>query len=184
MVFCASHIFSVVTMTTDKVNSGQKQQPEDGEAGAQEPDPIEPLQDGPSCSPLTLEGSEDRQQAKPRQYASTSRGLSRLFSTFLKRRSQCSEDEGIKEERGQEKESHLDAKAPIADPEPELRNEGDAPHDLHSISSTENQVRVRRRDKCVKLLTKIRFILTVNNNVATHVHNNVQCLRLYASLRL
>ncbi|MCI4395598.1 hypothetical protein PGIGA_G00182400 [Pangasianodon gigas] len=151
MVLFASRLFSVVTMTTDKANSGQKkqvceQQQEDGEAGVQEPDPIEPLQDGPSSSPLTPGGSEEEQQPKPRQHASGGRGLSRLFSSLLKRRSQCSEDEGVKVERGEEKESHLDPKAPIADPEPELRNEGDAALDLHSISSSENQVRVDQKD--------------------------------------
>ncbi|XP_053087433.1 protein 4.1 isoform X2 [Pangasianodon hypophthalmus] len=138
-------------MTTDKANSGQKkqvceQQQEDGEAGVQEPDPIEPLQDGPSGSPLTPGGSEEGQQPKPRQHASGGRGLSRLFTSLLKRRSQCSEDEGVKVERGQEKESHPDPKAPIADPEPELRNEGEAALDLHSISSSENQVRVDQKD--------------------------------------
>lgn len=151
MVLCASRLFSVVTMTTDKANNGQKkqvceQQQEDGEAGVQEPDPIEPHQDGPSSSPLTPGGSEEGQQPKLRQHTPGGRGLSRLFSSFLKRRSQCSDDEGAKVERGQEKESHLDPKAPIADPEPELRNEGDAALDLHSISSSENQVRERKND--------------------------------------
>ncbi|XP_058261009.1 protein 4.1 isoform X2 [Hemibagrus wyckioides] len=135
-------------MTTDKANSGQKkqvcdQQQEDGEAAAQEPDAIEPLLDGPSGSPLTPGGSEEGQQAKSRQHPSSGRGLSRLFSSFLKRRSQCSDDEGVKLERGQEKE---DPKAPIADPEPELRIEGDAALDLHSISSSENQVKVDQKD--------------------------------------
>ncbi|XP_053540093.1 protein 4.1 isoform X5 [Ictalurus punctatus] len=138
-------------MTTDKANNGQKkqvceQQQEDGEAGVQEPDPIEPHQDGPSSSPLTPGGSEEGQQPKLRQHTPGGRGLSRLFSSFLKRHSQCSDDEGAKVERGQEKESHLDPKAPIADPEPELRNEGDAALDLHSISSSENQVRVDQKD--------------------------------------
>lgn len=138
-------------MTTDKANSGQKkqvceQQQEDREAGVPEPDPIEPLQDGPSSSPPTPGGSEEAQQPKARQHTSAGRGISRLFSTFLKRRSQCSEDEGVKVERGQDKESHLDPKAPIADPEPELRNEADAALDQHSISSSENQVRVRKKD--------------------------------------
>lgn len=143
-------------MTTDKASSGQKkqvceQQQEDGEAGVQASDPIEPLLDAPSGSPLTPGGSEDGQQPKPR------RGISRLFSTFLKRRSQCSEDEGVKVEGDQDKESNPDSKAPIADPEPELRNEGDAALDLHSISSSENQVRVRKKetvDPCATTASK------------------------------
>lgn len=176
-VLCASRLFSVVTMTTDKANSGQnkqvcEQQPEEGEAGVQEPDPIEPVQDEPSCSQLTLGGSEEGQHAKPHQYTSTSRGFSRLFSTFLKRRSQCLEDEGIKEERDQEKESQLDPKAPIADPEPELRNEGDAALDLHSISSTENQVRGKRKES-----------MCANNNVITPVDNVFKAVYISGALK-
>ncbi|KAK2864451.1 hypothetical protein Q7C36_003605 [Tachysurus vachellii] len=143
-------------MTTDKANSGQKkqvceQQQEDGETVVQDADAIEPLLDGPSGSPLTPGGSEEGQQPRSRQHASTGRGLSRMFSSLLKRRSQCSDDEGVKLERGQEKESHQDPKAPIADPEPELRIEGDAALDVHSISSAENQVIVDQKDDEVKV---------------------------------
>ncbi|KAI5629752.1 protein 4.1, partial [Silurus asotus] len=141
----------VVTMTTDKASSGQKkqvceQQQEDGEAGVQEPDSIQPFPDRPSSSPLIPGGLEEAQQSKSRQHNSSGRGLSRLFSSILKRRSQCSDDEGVKVEQGQEKDSQLDPKAPIADPEPELRIEGDAALDLHSISSSENQVKVDQKD--------------------------------------
>ncbi|KAG5858108.1 hypothetical protein ANANG_G00026590 [Anguilla anguilla] len=78
---------------------------------------------------------------KPRTRTSAGRGLSRLFSSFLKRRSQCSDGEGAEaepgpEEAGQEEEL---VKAPIADPEPELRTEGDHALDLHSLSSAETQ---------------------------------------------
>ncbi|TSO05396.1 Protein 4.1 [Bagarius yarrelli] len=133
-------------MTTDKANSGQKKQvcehqQEDGEAAVQEPDAIEPFQDEPASAPLTL-----IQHPKSHQSTSAGRGLSRLFSSLLKRRSQCSEDEGVKMEQGQGKESHQHSKAPIADPEPELRIEGDAALDQHSISSTENQVGLDQRD--------------------------------------
>lgn len=144
-------------MTTDKANSGQKkqvceQQQEDGETAVQDADAIEPLLDGPSGSPLTPGGSEEGQQPRSRQHTSTGRGLSRMFSSLLKRRSQCSDDEGVKLERGQEKESHQDPKAPIADPEPELRIEGDAALDVHSISSAENQVEKVELSICVRLL--------------------------------
>lgn len=159
-------------MTTDKANSGQKkqvceQQQEDGEAAAAEPDAIEPLLDGPSGSPLTPGGSEEGQQAKSRQHPTSGRGLSRLFSSFLKRRSQCSDDEGVKVERGQEKE---DPKAPIADPEPELRIEADAALDLHSISSSENQVRERKKDRGVVSLCEITGRLTISDLLRTCRH--------------
>uniref|UniRef100_A0A674J6V9 Protein 4.1 n=1 Tax=Terrapene triunguis TaxID=2587831 RepID=A0A674J6V9_9SAUR len=94
---------------------------------------------------------EDQSKNKER-CTSESRGLSRLFSSFLKRpKSQVSE-EGKEVETPQEKgeggqkETDLGAspdeeillKAPIAAPEPELRT--DPSLDLHSLSSAETQV--------------------------------------------
>uniref|UniRef100_A0A8C3SAK3 Protein 4.1 n=1 Tax=Chelydra serpentina TaxID=8475 RepID=A0A8C3SAK3_CHESE len=93
---------------------------------------------------------EDQSKSKER-CTSESRGLSRLFSSFLKRpKSQVSE-EGKEVETPQEKgeggqkETDLEAspdeeillKAPIAAPEPELRT--DPSLDLHSLSSAETQ---------------------------------------------
>ncbi|XP_029768536.1 protein 4.1 isoform X2 [Terrapene carolina triunguis] len=93
---------------------------------------------------------EDQSKNKER-CTSESRGLSRLFSSFLKRpKSQVSE-EGKEVETPQEKgeggqkETDLGAspdeeillKAPIAAPEPELRT--DPSLDLHSLSSAETQ---------------------------------------------
>ncbi|TFK13297.1 dual specificity mitogen-activated protein kinase kinase 1 [Platysternon megacephalum] len=93
---------------------------------------------------------EDQSKNKER-CASESRGLSRLFSSFLKRpKSQVSE-EGKEVEtpqekgEGSQKETDLEAspdeeillKAPIAAPEPELRT--DPSLDLHSLSSAETQ---------------------------------------------
>ncbi|XP_038233747.1 protein 4.1 isoform X26 [Dermochelys coriacea] len=94
---------------------------------------------------------EDQSKNKER-CTSESRGLSRLFSSFLKRpKSQISEEEGkeveIPQEEGEggQKETDLGAnpdeeillKAPIAAPEPELRT--DPSLDLHSLSSAETQ---------------------------------------------
>nr|XP_016854285.1 PREDICTED: protein 4.1 isoform X11 [Anolis carolinensis] len=90
-------------------------------------------------------------QSKNKERTSESRGLSRLFSSFLKRpKSQVSEEEGNETEakehgEGDQKEADLDAdlneeillKAPIAAPEPELRT--DPSLDLHSLSSAETQ---------------------------------------------
>uniref|UniRef100_A0A8B9L3T7 Protein 4.1 n=1 Tax=Astyanax mexicanus TaxID=7994 RepID=A0A8B9L3T7_ASTMX len=139
-------------MTTDEAESVQKkqvreQQQEEEEPGAADPGPSEPQQDGGSGSPLPPGGSEEEQQLKPRQRTSAGRGLSRLFSSFLKRRSQCSEGEGSDAERAQEKEGQDNPKAPIADPEPELRIEGDAAVDQHSISSAENQEGEKEKER-------------------------------------
>ncbi|KAF7653003.1 hypothetical protein LDENG_00088720, partial [Lucifuga dentata] len=104
-------------MTTDEAESHQKK------PGQQE----EASQDARPPSP-------EEEQLRPRNRNSAGLGLSRLFSSFLKRRSQCESNTREKEKLEDE------AKAPIADPEPELRMEGEAPPDQHSVSSTEAQV--------------------------------------------
>ncbi|XP_076865795.1 protein 4.1 isoform X7 [Brachyhypopomus gauderio] len=137
----------VATMTTDEAESVQQvREQQEEESEVQEPGPSETRQDRFSGSPPS--GSEEEQQLRQRQQrASAGRGLSRLFSSFLKRRSQCSEEDGADPERVEEKEGQDDPKAPIADPEPELRIEGDTALDLHSISSAENQVIVDQNAK-------------------------------------
>uniref|UniRef100_A0A8C7XPU6 Protein 4.1 n=1 Tax=Oryzias sinensis TaxID=183150 RepID=A0A8C7XPU6_9TELE len=105
-------------MTTDEVESHQKSASQKEETGHDNRLP-----------------SPDDDHLRPRNRNSAGRGLSRLFSSFLKRRSQCESEGG---DRGKEEEE--EAKAPIADPEPELRVEGEAAPDQHSVSSTEGQV--------------------------------------------
>ncbi|XP_039595635.1 protein 4.1 isoform X8 [Polypterus senegalus] len=103
--------------------------------------------------PAETSGCSTEEQLKPRSRSSAGRGLSRLFSSFLKRRSQCSEGEGVDSEKESSKtkenneilvdpeiqEVEVLLKAPIADAEPELRTEGDPALDLHSLSSAETQ---------------------------------------------
>ncbi|VCW97480.1 unnamed protein product, partial [Gulo gulo] len=89
---------------------------------------------------------------KNKERASENRGLSRLFSSFLKRpKSQVSEEEGKDVESAKEKceggqkeiefgtslDEEIILKAPIAAPEPELKT--DPSLDLHSLSSAETQ---------------------------------------------
>ncbi|XP_059366012.1 protein 4.1 isoform X5 [Carassius carassius] len=131
-------------MTTDEVESVHKkqvceQQQEEENPAVQEPGPTDTAQDSSSGTSPPPGGSEEEQQLKPRQRTSAGRGLSRLFSSFLKRRSQCSDGEGVETERARDKDSQEEPKAPIADPEPELRIEGDVALDQHSVSSAENQ---------------------------------------------
>ncbi|XP_019367711.1 PREDICTED: protein 4.1 isoform X14 [Gavialis gangeticus] len=90
-------------------------------------------------------------QSKKERRTSEGRGLSRLFSSFLKRpKSQISEDdkeaetpkepgEGGQKERdlGTSPDEEILLKAPIAAPEPELKT--DPSLDLHSLSSAETQ---------------------------------------------
>ncbi|NWQ79556.1 EPB41 protein, partial [Columbina picui] len=99
------------------------------------------------------------EQSKKERRASEGRGLSRLFSSFLRRpKSQVSDEDkdadAPKEAGGDQKELGLGAspdedilvKAPIAAPEPELKT--DPSLDLHSLSSAETQpAQEERRDE-------------------------------------
>lgn len=106
-------------MTTDEVENHQREQRQQAESD------IETRTAVPVEEPL-----------QPRSRHS-GRGLSRLFSSLLKRRSQCESDAG-------DNKDEEETKAPIADPEPELRaeGEGEAAQDQHSVSSAEAQVSV------------------------------------------
>ncbi|NXC08050.1 EPB41 protein, partial [Orthonyx spaldingii] len=98
------------------------------------------------------------EQSKKERRTSEGRGLSRLFSSFLRRpKSQVSEEDkdtdAPKEAEGDQKDAGLGAspdedilvKAPIAAPEPELKT--DPSLDLHSLSSAETQpAQEERRD--------------------------------------
>ncbi|XP_064876249.1 protein 4.1-like isoform X6 [Oncorhynchus nerka] len=140
------YIEKAVAMTTDEATERQQQKkPSQQEAEQHQATPPDhgpsesqasstpvtsPLSPGPPSSP------QEEVQLRPRQRTSADRGLSRLFSSFLKRRSQCEGDGGEKGEKGGD---GGEAKAPIADCEPELRIEGDQNLDLHSLSSNEAQ---------------------------------------------
>ncbi|KAA0710688.1 Protein 4.1 [Triplophysa tibetana] len=149
-------------MTTDEAESVHKKQvceqhQEEEDPTAQEPGPPHTAQDSPSGTSLPPGGSEEEQQLKPRQRTSAGRGLSRLFSSFLKHRSQCSEGEGVETERAQDEGCH-EPKAPIADPEPELRLEGDVALDQHSISSAENQKHAKGQDLFAKVCDHLNLL--------------------------
>uniref|UniRef100_A0A8C6PQC0 Protein 4.1 n=1 Tax=Nothobranchius furzeri TaxID=105023 RepID=A0A8C6PQC0_NOTFU len=111
-------------MTTDEVESHQK--PKKQEEAAQDARPASP---------------ED-EQLQPINRNSAGRGLSRLFSSFLKRRSQCDSDGGERGDKGEE-----EGKAPIADPEPELKAEGETNVDQHSVSSAEAQAEKKETEE-------------------------------------
>lgn len=106
-----------VAMTTDEVENHQR----------------EPRQQAESdIETRTSVPAEEHLQPGSRH---SGHSLSRLFSSLLKKRSQC---EGPAGDNNDKEET----KAPIADPEPELRAEGQAVHDQHSVSSAEAQVSV------------------------------------------
>ncbi|XP_036001798.1 protein 4.1-like isoform X4 [Fundulus heteroclitus] len=119
-------------MTTDEVESHQKKPKQQQE---------ETTQDSQLHSP--------DENLQPQNRNSAGRGLSRLFSSLLKPRSQCDS------ERGQREDEEDEAKAPIADPEPELKIEGEVALDQHSISSAE-ALQAEKKDDYEKMTVKVK----------------------------
>ncbi|KAM6909756.1 protein 4.1-like isoform 4-T4 [Xenentodon cancila] len=61
--------------------------------------------------PADEAASPEEEQLKPRTRTSAGKGLSRLFSSFLKRRSQCSEGEGFEAEKAKDEKAEKEEKA-------------------------------------------------------------------------
>uniref|UniRef100_A0A8C5UJB6 Protein 4.1 n=1 Tax=Malurus cyaneus samueli TaxID=2593467 RepID=A0A8C5UJB6_9PASS len=159
-----------VIMTTEKSPAADadnsEQQQVKGEEGAaetqkQQASLEEGAQQTPQRQPQRQKASNGdtpthEEQNKKERRTSEGRGLSRLFSSFLRRpKSQVSEEDKDtdvpKEAGGDQKDAGLGAspdedilvKAPIAAPEPELKT--DPSLDLHSLSSAETQPALEER---------------------------------------
>ncbi|CAL8363546.1 unnamed protein product [Arctogadus glacialis] len=126
-------------MTTDEAADSQQQKKKRGQRPAEEPeeggrDHGPPAEPGPAPA---APDPEEEAELRPRP-----RGLSRLFSSFLKRHSQH-EEGGQAGGPGDSSAGGKEPKAPIADPEPELKaegeGEGEVAADQRSVSSTEAQ---------------------------------------------
>ncbi|KAM3829733.1 protein 4.1 isoform 2-T2 [Vipera latastei] len=151
--------FQVLQSLVADSETPKQQLPKEEEVVA-EPGPQEyllekaPEGDNPSKKKLKASNGDTptrEDQSKNKECSSETRGLSRLFSSLLKRpKSQVSEEEGNgagTKEPGEEHQKETDIevdldeeillKAPIAAPEPELRT--DPSLDLHSLSSAETQ---------------------------------------------
>ncbi|NXI67195.1 EPB41 protein, partial [Anseranas semipalmata] len=154
-------------MTTEKspaadAESSEQQQAKEEEGAAETPKQEASVEEGAQQAAEGQPASGQKQKAsdgdtpapeeqgKKERRASEGRGLSRLFSSFLRRpKSQVSEEDkdadAPKEGGGDQKDAGLGAspdeeilvKAPIAAPEPELKT--DPSLDLHSLSSAETQ---------------------------------------------
>eukprot|EP00076_Gallus_gallus_P033201 XP_024998739.1 erythroid protein 4.1 isoform X24 [Gallus gallus] len=145
-------------MTTEKSpavdpeNSEQQQaKEEEGAANTQKQEASPEQGSGPKQKASNGNTPTAEEQSRKERRASEGRGLSRLFSSFLRRpKSQVSEEDKDtdvpKEGGGEQKDSGVGAnpdeeeilvKAPIAAPEPELKT--DPSLDLHSLSSAETQ---------------------------------------------
>ncbi|XP_032058129.1 protein 4.1 isoform X8 [Aythya fuligula] len=148
-------------MTTEKgpaadTESSEQQQAKEEEEGAAETpkgeaSPEEGAQQAAEGQKQKASGGDTQEEpGKKERRATEGRGLSRLFSSFLRRpKSQVSEEDkdpdAPTEGGGDQKDVGLGAspdeeilvKAPIAAPEPELKT--DPSLDLHSLSSAETQ---------------------------------------------
>ncbi|XP_068015050.1 protein 4.1 isoform X12 [Melanerpes formicivorus] len=154
-------------MTTEKslvadTDNSEQQQATEEEGAAETPKQEASLEEGPQQTAEGQPAVEQKQkasngetpvhkeQSKRERRTSEGHGLSRLFSSFLRRpKSHVSEEDKDtdvpKEAGGDQKELGLGAspdedilvKAPIAAPEPELKT--DPSLDLHSLSSAETQ---------------------------------------------
>ncbi|NXJ06467.1 EPB41 protein, partial [Odontophorus gujanensis] len=145
-------------MTTEKSpvadpeNSEQQQaKEEEGAANTQKQEASPEEGSGPKQKASNGNTPTAEEQGRKERRASEGRGLSRLFSSFLRRpKSQVSEEDkdtnAPKEGGGDQKDSGVETnpdeeeilvKAPIAAPEPELKT--DPSLDLHSLSSAETQ---------------------------------------------
>ncbi|NXH58641.1 EPB41 protein, partial [Rhabdornis inornatus] len=159
-------------MTTEKspaadTDNSEQQQAKEEEGAAETEKQGASLEEGaqptPERQPQRQKASNGdtpthEEQSKKERRTSEGRGLSRLFSSFLRRpKSQVSEEDkdtyAPKEAGGDQKDAGLGAspdedilvKAPIAAPEPELKT--DPSLDLHSLSSAETQpAQEERRD--------------------------------------
>ncbi|KFP72155.1 PREDICTED: protein 4.1 isoform X1 [Acanthisitta chloris] len=163
-------------MTTEKspaadADSSEQQQAKEEEGAAETQKQEASLEEGAQPTSEGQPGGGQKQkasngdtptheeQSKKERRTSEGRGLSRLFSSFLRRpKSQVSEEDkdtdAPKESGGDQRDAGLGAspdedilvKAPIAAPEPELKT--DPSLDLHSLSSAETQpAQEERRDE-------------------------------------
>ncbi|XP_068935406.1 protein 4.1 isoform X3 [Petaurus breviceps papuanus] len=172
-------------MTTEKglvaeaENPQHQQQKEEGEGATRTGTQEAQLEESSQKAAEGINHSEHKQKAsngdtpphedltKNKERTSESRGLSRLFSSFLKRpKSQVSEDEGKETELAKDKreggqreaefgaglEEEILLKAPIAAPEPELKT--DPSLDLHSLSSAETQPAQEEHGEDIEFETK------------------------------
>ncbi|XP_065553947.1 protein 4.1 [Lathamus discolor] len=168
-------LISGIIMTTEKspaaeADNSQQQQGKEEEGAAETQKQEAALEEGarPTSEGQPVLGLKQKasngdtpapeEQSKKERRTSEGRGLSRLFSSFLRRpKSQVSEEDkdsdAPKEAGGDQKDPALGAspdedilvKAPIAAPEPELKT--DPSLDLHSLSSAETQpAQEERRD--------------------------------------
>ncbi|XP_072316529.1 uncharacterized protein [Eucyclogobius newberryi] len=92
--------------TEPEPENKQNPDPEEGESSA-----AKAQEKGSEPGQAEAAVTPEEEQLKPRTRTSAGKGLSKLFSNFLKRRSQCSEGEEFEAEKAKEDEADKEAKA-------------------------------------------------------------------------
>ncbi|XP_055084148.1 uncharacterized protein LOC117383366 isoform X4 [Periophthalmus magnuspinnatus] len=101
--------------TEPEPENKQNPEPEEGQSSAAQEQTSDPGHAEAAVTP-------EEEQLKPRTRTSAGKGLSKLFSNFLKRRSQCSEGDGFEVEKAKDDKADKEAKAEKVE-ETEEKNE-------------------------------------------------------------
>ncbi|KAK7886655.1 hypothetical protein WMY93_026276 [Mugilogobius chulae] len=99
--------------TEPEPENKQNPDPEEGESSA-----AKAQEQASEAGQAEAAVTPEEEQLKPRTRTSAGKGLSKLFSNFLKRRSQCSEGEGFEVEKAKEEKADKEAKVEKVEEKP------------------------------------------------------------------
>ncbi|XP_053743405.1 titin homolog isoform X10 [Synchiropus splendidus] len=132
------------------------------EAAASEPEgePSNKEVPAPPTKPITVDAATSPDEdLKPRTRTSAGKGLSRLFSNFLKRRSQCSEGEGFEVEKAKEEKADKEDIGEKSEEEKETvkgeEEEKDKPEEAQSEEKDKNEEHVDKKEEIKKTEEKL-----------------------------
>ncbi|XP_061531099.1 uncharacterized protein LOC133401760 isoform X4 [Phycodurus eques] len=115
----ASAVSEADTEGKQKASAAEPENKQSPEATASEPEGEQSSKKAQGQAPepgsADAASSPEEEQLKPRTRTSAGKGLSRLFSSFLKRRSQCSEGEGFEAENAREEKEDKEEQATKAE---------------------------------------------------------------------
>ncbi|KAM4568434.1 uncharacterized protein V3H82_012629 isoform 3-T4 [Fundulus diaphanus] len=153
--------------TEGKQKSGrapQEPEPVQQEATEQEGEPSSKKAQEPAAEPgpAPVATSPEEEQLKPRTRTSAGKGLSRLFSSFLKRRSQCSEGEGFEAEKASDEKADKEkADSPEGEKVEEVKSEDketkaveDKP-ETKEVKKKEEEEKIQEKEEIKKVEEKV-----------------------------
>ncbi|KAM8826355.1 uncharacterized protein ACB058_019684 isoform 3-T4 [Synchiropus picturatus] len=132
------------------------------EAAASEPEGEPSNKEVPALptKPITVDAATSPDEdLKPRTRTSAGKGLSRLFSNFLKRRSQCSEGEGFEVEKAKEEKADKEDIGEKSEEEKETvkgeEEKKDKPEEAQSEEKDKNEEHVDKKEEKKKTEEKL-----------------------------